>query len=206
MNLSEHYQSYRAQVHRDALPGYIEFASNQELADVSQFPNAVEYIKHINNLINGAIQSDIVDMYVELLTQHRDVMLKIFTMMFNEEIERTKTSFRELAAMDLALKYGWRCLKFTNMVLTFDNFVVVPRYTPQFKEQIYGSLPCFNADEMALVMEGEPPDETVIQATLNEKARTKAYVTSARPLYMTKFKYRNNQVVNDWTGRLYEKG
>ena len=205
MNLNEHYQSYRAQVQRDALAGYAEYAAKTPTADVSKFPTVLDYLKHINNLINGAIQSDILDMYLELLGQHRDVIYELFRIMFNEEVESVRKSFRELAVMDLALKYGWRCIKFTDVVLTFDNFIVVPRYAPKFKEQIYGTLPCFNADEMALIMEGTPPNPDVIETVLSEKKKGAIYVTSAKPLYVTKFKYRNNMVVNDWTGKLYEK-
>lgn len=200
MNLEAHYQSYREQVQLDAFPGYAEYAAASVTADPQAYPTVLDYLKHITSCVKQAIAKNDPKEYVKSLAFHQEAILALFRRMFEDRLDPFMD--RSIATMDLVNALGWRSFKFSSIILEFETFVAIPLYHTKFKDQIYGSLPCFNADEIHAVTDAMPSGD--IMDTIFSAKKDKSYVVCALDddFRMEEFATRNYTVVNDWTGRL----
>lgn len=198
--MERHYQLYREQVQLDAFSGYADYAARTPTANPLSYPTVLDYLKQSTKQIQAAIANKMEGDYLTWLSYHQEAIYALFKRMFSEQLQgETLTQ----ATLDLVHRYGWRSFKFADVTMHFDKFNVIPRYNNQFKDLIYGELPCFNADEMNLVMAAAPED-WVIDEILQHKKEMRGYVVQvAKNCWnAVDLASRNQQVVTDWTGRL----
>lgn len=199
--MERHYQTYREGVQADAMPGFAEYAAKSRTADPRLYPTVLDYLKHSTNKIKEAVAEKNMDDYLQWLGYHQEAALALFRRMFNEQLDRSKD--RPAATLDLVHRYGWRSFKFSDIVINFDKLHIIPRYSTAVKQYIYGDLPCFSADEMALVTAAQP-DEDVVQEILDNKREYKSYLVGVTKTEWSAVDLasRNKDVVYDWSGRL----
>lgn len=200
--MERHYQTYREQVQADLFQGYAEYAGQTPTADPRNYPTVLDYLKKSTKQIQAAIASKVEGDYTTWLSYHQEAIYALLRKMFQDQLDPFED--KRLATLNLVHTYGWRSFKFADIVMHFDKFHVVPRYNKQVQELIYGDLPCFNADEMSLVMNNHP-EEWVIEEILQHKKEYKSYLiqVSKQSWESVDLAGRNQVLVCDWTGRLH---
>lgn len=209
MFINQHYKSYREEVSKDAFPGYAEYASKLPTKDTEKYPTFVHYLKYINSVIQDCINGNNEEQYYINLANHQDAIFQLFQRMFFEEANTISKHKDETKVLDMVEKYGWRVFKFSGLALIFDKMIIIPRYHANYLKEINSGIPCFNADEMDIVMKSEPHID-IIEEILVSKKKNKSYLnliekdTSGAGVIWShvNFSARNQSVVTDWTGKL----
>jgi hypothetical protein len=203
MDLKNHYESYRASLHRDSLEGFVDYAKAAPTGDPKRWPNTYDYISDIVVRLQHAVGSGDDHKYKELVQCHREAMLMLFEKMVSDF---SKTFEHDEDKILKVVDRGWNWYKFSRGIVRFDNHVWIPRYCAHFDTEINGDKPVFSANEMKVLLERKPY-RTIADAILENKKKQRFYVldiskfgaVTARPLSQI-----NTPLVTDWTMELFQ--
>ena len=201
MSLVQHYESYKASVSRDALPAFADYAKSRATADPELWPTVYDFLTHAVSMIKKAAVANDVQTYGDWLTSHQGAMIQLFEHMVNDEVKKYQTP--DEAALAL-LEKGWNWFKFSRITVNFTSHVWIPRYSKQLMSAIEGTLPCYTADEMRVILAAKPAP-VIMSAIAEQKKQTRCVITEITPngqIGCFSVKYANSPFVREWTLQL----
>lgn len=142
MNLQNHYLSYKKSFEKDVLPGTLEFTKNVPTKKPEQYPTVESFFKHVTNCIK---MTENEKPYFKWLRIHQETALQVFSKMVDEELKKFDKP-RDLSILDLSYQKGHQYFKFSNFVIEFDKFKLIPRYSPKFIDSDFVEV-MLDADE-----------------------------------------------------------
>lgn len=167
MNLSKHFESYRASLRKDALDGFDEYASIVGTAKPDRFPKVIDYLKYAFQCTSSAVKSVDEQGYKAWVVRHQEAMIALFDRMVGDHLwDYENTTPEDL--FDMIQRLGWNWYKFCRLPILFKlrtglnggpdkllDMVFIPRYAPEFKNK-WGAkdLIVLDADEGSIFFDG----------------------------------------------------
>lgn len=109
--LVRYYESYRKSVMEDSLPNFAEFAKNTPTKS-SQFETFFDYLTYVTEHINIALNEGSRPNFFRWLREHQYAISQLF----GEMVKTYQNPF----------EYGWKSYKFSDHVVVFDKFTLIP--------------------------------------------------------------------------------
>lgn len=182
----KYYDSYRASVIADALPGFTDFAKNTPTKS-SQFETFSDYLTFVTNSIATAINKDHKQDALRWIKEHQFAVKS----MFEKMVEGYNNPF----------EYGWKSYKFSRTVVEFDKFILVP--TVQ-EHDLKETRPVIYGSEIEMLI-GDTHSEIIASKILETKQQGPCFMKlhlADRRLKRYNLADMNKEIVVDWTGVL----
>ena len=115
MNLQDHYAAYCADVKRDALDNYIEYARITPTQHPQQYPTIYDYMIDIVAEIRGAIANDDRQRYLSGVAKHEHAMRALFHKMSKEMLLELHVENTPQIRAQMAKEFGEKWVKFLDV-------------------------------------------------------------------------------------------
>ena len=112
MNIRDHYAAYCADVKRDALDNYIEYARITPTQHPAQYPTIYDYIRHVVSEINGAIANEDPMNYRAAIAKHEHAMRALFHKMAKAMLVELHVEDTPEIRAQMSAEFGAKWVKF----------------------------------------------------------------------------------------------
>lgn len=203
MDLMKHYVAYRNAVSSDALEGFIEKAKATPTSNPGQ--SVHDYLTTLVKAIQTCIENGNEVGYRKNIELHQKTVISLFRRMVDGLIANVPDETQKKVTL---LDEGYNWIMFSNMIIEFDTFRWIPRYSLDFKQHLHGDKPVLSTREMRLVssIHGE-----VGKAIIERKSKEKALLvftglTHNNCVEMFHSNHINSGgVIRDWTMQLFQE-
>lgn len=177
MNPEKHFDSYRASVLKDVLPGSVEFSKTIPSSD-PEFPDSLFHqLNRTVTYIKDCISAGNREIYKTWVVKHQSGMAHLLQQMVTVVLGEGKPTPDQV--FDLIHQRGWPWFKFSThpcqLDMTFDmkdgplpvKVVWVPRYDSRWKRDwTEPGTATFDAGELGLIWKTTPPAAEVIHPVI----------------------------------------